>query len=78
MNYFLKQFAELSPHKIATALRLNGTMTSTRTIEGTDQDNCPYAPRWQKMGAILAATMTVTNTIEGHDQDRPKNNIFLE
>lgn len=78
MNYFLKQFAEQSPCNTATAPHLNGTMTSTRTIEGADQDHCPCAHLWQKEEAILAATMTITNTIEGHDQDRPKKSIFLE
>lgn len=78
MDYFLKQFAEQPPYKIAAAPHLSGTMTSTRTIEGTDQDHCPYVPHWREEEAILAATMTITNTIEGHDQDRPKKSIFFE
>lgn len=78
MNYFLKQFAEQPPNNMATAPHLNGTMTSTRTIEGADQDYCPYTQLWRKEEAILAATMTITNTIEGHDQDRPKKSIFFE
>lgn len=78
MNYFLKQFAEQPPNNMAIVPHLNGTMTSTRTIEGADQDHCSYTQHWRKEEAILAATMTITNTIEGHDQDRPKKSIFFE
>ena len=67
MNYFLQQFAQKTQ---ITPLKSNflGTMTSTKTIEGQDQD--------KEQELFSLGTMTGTESFEGSDQDR-HNQIFM-
>lgn len=69
MSYFIKQFAEPAPTmKHFGAASHSGTMTGTRTIEGSDQDK-----QANTLSAFVLGTATCTESLEGSDQDKCSN-----
>lgn len=69
MSYFIKQFAEPAPiMKNSGAAFHLGTMTGTKTIEGSDQDK-----QANTLSAFVLGTRTGTESLEGSDQDKCSN-----
>jgi hypothetical protein len=78
---FIKQFAERSCHTLGSNNYIIGPMTSTRTIEGSDQDKSlseieVYSDSCPK-NCVTNATGTFTESIEGIDQDINRTSDFF-
>ena len=80
-HYFIKQFAEHACSAPGDSSYTTGTMTSTRTIEGGDQDKSfseiKICPDMLQKKHIATATGTFTDSVESIDQDANRRSDFF-